>query len=65
MKIWGAGKFSNEHKGYQVAEDSIYVFLNYEKVGTFKNKQEAQKLINQLIKDSPVSLEELQDYLKV
>lgn len=63
MEIWGAGKFSPPHRGYQLKEDAIWVFLNYEKVGVFKDKDSAQRKVNELINDCPVDLKEFVHYL--
>lgn len=51
--FFGAGKFGGNHRGYQKSDDAIWVFVNYVKVGVFKNRQEARAFIQKLIDDCP------------
>lgn len=63
VKLWSAFKITEQRKSYQESSDAIHVFLNFKLIGKFKNKQEAQRAIDKLLKDSPVKLDDLQDYL--
>ena len=65
MKIWGAFKTSSIHRGFNLKDDGIHVFLNYQKVGFFTDNQSAQKCIDKLLAEAPVDLSEFQEYLKI
>lgn len=53
MYCFAACSVGTEHRGYQVKDDAIYVFLNFKKVGIFKSRSEALALVQKLIDDCP------------
>lgn len=66
MEIWSCFNHKGSFRGYSLKDDSIHVFLNYEKVGVFKTKEEALKKIKELIDLAPKGFEDFKDdYLSV
>lgn len=65
IKSWSSGKFSEPHKGYNDRDDRIHVFLNYEKVGAYKSKEEANLKIRELLNKHEKDLFELKEYVLV
>lgn len=65
LKVWDAWNTSGEHRGYQVAEDNIYVFLNFKQVMKTKSYEEANGMINRLLREAPVDLSELEFYMRM
>lgn len=63
LQIWDARKVKGTHRGYQTSEDNIGIFLNYNLIKTVKTKEEAEQLVKELLKQSPVNLLEFLDYL--
>lgn len=61
MQVWDACKISTAHRGHALSTDSIAVFLNFNKLGNFKIREEADRLINKLILDSPVDLSQYKE----
>jgi hypothetical protein len=53
MEVVGAFEIGGQHRGYQLKEDSIWIFLNYQKVAEVKSKAEAIGILRKLIKDCP------------
>lgn len=68
VKITDAWRVSGEHKGYQLPEDDIGIFLNYKLLHRTKNKEEAKRFVDRLIGEAPKELksefEQLVEYLK-
>ena len=62
VKTWGCCKVSGPRE-YQKSDDSICVFLNYVKLGEFKDRKLAEKLIRKLLEEAPESLDEFKDYV--
>ena len=58
-------RVKGEHRGYQIADDSICVFLNFKQLGEFKDKASAIKLIEKLLLEAPVNLDGFKDYLSL
>lgn len=58
LKIWNSCAVRCEHRGHQLAKDSIGVFLNFELVGEFRSFDEANALIRKLIAQAPTDLTE-------
>jgi len=44
---------STKHRGYQLKEDSIQIYLNYVLILDTKNKQEAKNCLNRLMLECP------------
>lgn len=66
MEIWACFKHKGSLRHYSLKDDAIHVFLNYEKVGVYKTKEEAFKKIKELIDLAPKGFEDFQiDYLNV
>lgn len=61
---FGALLLSPAHRGYQLPEDDIGIFLNYEIVARVKSKAEALKIIDELLKDAPGEVIAHRDYLE-
>lgn len=55
IDAWSVG---GEHKGYQDADDSIGIFINYKMVFETKIKEEATRYIQKLVEQSPTELRE-------
>ena len=53
MEVVGAFEIGEKHRGYQLKEDSIWIFLNYQKVAEVKSKTEAIRILRKLIVDCP------------
>ena len=53
MQILEAWEISNNHKGYQVREDAIHIFLNFKKVAVIRSRGEATSFLNKLIDNCP------------
>ena len=62
VRTWDCCKIGSERKR-QEAGDNISVFLNYKKLGEFKDRKSANKLIQKLLDEAPVSLEEFKEYV--
>ena len=62
MRHWDACRVSGP-RDHQKSTDSIYVFLNYEKLGEFKDRKLANKMIQKLLDEAPANLDEFKDYL--
>ena len=62
-----AFEVGGQHRGYQVKEDAIHIFLNFEKIAEVKTKSEAVSTINKLVQCCPSEfkkdLEGLKDIL--
>lgn len=58
---------SPKHKGYEIKEDHIFIFLNYKQLFKTKSKKDAilyiDKLINEAPVESKIELELHKDYL--
>lgn len=61
--MWDACRVGSEHRGYQIQDDAIHVFLNFNKVGVFKERQAAEAAIRKLLDAAPVDLSEFEVYL--
>lgn len=63
----GASLISPKHRGYDVKEDHIFIFLNYKQLYKTKSKKEALLYIDKLINETPsetkIELEFYKDYL--
>lgn len=64
VKTWDCCKVGSPRERQQ-ASDSISVFLNYKKLGEFKDRKLANRLIQRLLDEAPVNLEEFKEYLLV
>ena len=53
MEILDAFEIGGQHRGYQVPEDAIHIFLNFKKVAVVKSKAEAVNILNKLIQQCP------------
>lgn len=66
MQQIDASQSGSLHRGYQNADDHIYIFLNYKQIGKFKDKESANRLILELIKNGPKEAQkDFQEYKKV
>ena len=69
LLITDAWRVKGEHRGYQINEDSIGVFLNFKLVLETKHRAEAQKKLDKLIEECPPEFkkefEEFREYLKI
>jgi hypothetical protein len=63
MQHWDACTVKGEHRGYQESTDAIHVFLNFKKVGEFKDTASAEALLRKLLREAPVDLSEFESYL--
>lgn len=68
VMITDAWRVGSEHKGYQLPEDDIGIFLNYKLLHRTKSREEANKLVDKLIGEAPKELlsefEQFIEYLK-
>ena len=53
MEIVDAFEVGGQHRGYQLKEDSIWIFLNFHKVAEVKSKAEAIGILRKLIANCP------------
>ena len=53
MEIVDAFEIGGQHRGYQLKEDSIWIFLNYQKVAEVKSRAEAVGILRKLIVNCP------------
>ena len=65
LKLWDACTVGGAHRGYQLAEDNLWIFLNFEKVLVTKSREEARAKIRELLDNAPVDLTDLAFYLEV
>lgn len=64
VKQWGVCKVGGgEPPKYLKPDDCICVFLNFKKLGEFKDKASANVLIRKLLDNAPVSLKEFEGIL--
>jgi hypothetical protein len=67
MEIVDAFEIGGIHRGYQVRDDAIHIFLNFKKVAVVKSKAEAVGILNKLIRSCPPealsALEEFKEIL--
>jgi hypothetical protein len=59
----GAWISSPDHRGYQLPNDDIGIFLNYQQIARTKSKDEAVKILESLLEDAPGDVLKEQDYL--
>ena len=64
-----AWRVGNEHRGFQILEDSIGIFINYKMVLETKDKELARRFVNNLIKKVPEEFrkeyEQFKEYLEI
>ena len=61
-----AFEIGEPHRGYQLKEDAIHIFLNFEKVAVVKSKSEAVSILNRLIQNCPKeSLSDFEEYKEI
>lgn len=65
LKTWDASRSGSAHRGYQLANDSIGIFLNFDLVLNTTSKPEARALIARLVADAPADLSDLEEYLTI
>ena len=65
LQLWDACTVGSAHRGYQLAEDNLWIFLNFEKVLVTTSKDEARAKIRELLDNAPVDLTDLAFYLEV
>lgn len=53
VEILDVFQVGGQHRGYQVKEDAIHIFLNFKKVAVVKSRSEAVSTIRKLIQDCP------------
>lgn len=53
LQIFNCSITSGVHRGFPLPEDHIFVFLNYKQLGKFKIKEDARRLVSELINDCP------------
>lgn len=53
VEILDAFQVGGQHRGYQVKEDAIHIFLNFKKVAVVKSRSEAVSTIRKLIQGCP------------
>src|SRR5580765_8061623 len=63
IELWEGGRFRGPPPRRQQPSDCIEVWHNWELVGTFKSRSDAQALVRRLRATAPASLDELADYL--
>ena len=63
LESWSAGSFRDTHRGFEIKDDCISVFLNYQKVGVFKSKEQANQKIKELINKYQKELTDFEHYL--
>ena len=51
LQAWEVG--GNNHRGYQLKEDAIWIFCNFQKVAVVKSRSEAVSVLNKLIANCP------------
>lgn len=62
VKQWSCFKTENERVPQQ-SDDAIHVFLNFKKVGLFKETKAAKECIAKLLDDAPASMMEFRSYI--
>jgi len=62
VKQWSCFKTSGE-RNKQQSDDAIHVFLNFKKIGAFKDVKSAVACIQKLFDEAPVPLTEYRDYI--
>jgi hypothetical protein len=65
LHIWDGCATSGVHKGYQLADDHIYIFLNFKQIKKTKSYSEAEETIIHLLREAPVDLSDLSFYMKM
>ena len=63
LEVWDGCTVGSPHRGYQLAPDAIFVFLNFKEVGRFKERGAAKGLITKLLHEAPVDLSDFAAYL--
>ena len=53
MEIFTSFKTKSKHRGFQLKEDCIDIFLNYKKVASIKNKEETKKILTDVLNNCP------------
>lgn len=53
LQIFNFSTSGGIHRGFNLSDDHIFVFLNYNQLGKFKDKEQAVSLINKLFNDCP------------
>jgi len=53
MQILDAFEIGGQHRGYQVKDDAIHIFLNFKKVAVVKSRSEAVSALKKLILNCP------------
>lgn len=65
LELWDGCIAGGSHRGFQLASDRIWIFLNFEQVGNTVSREEARGIIRKLLDDAPVDLSDLAFYLEV
>lgn len=66
MQILDAFRVGGQHRGYQVKEDAIHIFLNFKKVATVKSRSEAVSILTKLIASCPKeSLSDFEEFKEI
>ncbi len=63
LQVWNACRIGMAHRGHQLSDDSIHVFLNFKKVGIYQDRQAANTVLSRLLSAAPVDLAEFRSYL--
>lgn len=56
MHSTSASLISPKHRGYDIKEDHIYIFLNYNQLFKTKVKKEALSFIDKMINEAPIQV---------
>ena len=65
MQVWGGSRTATAHRGYQLATDTIGVFLNFALLGEYIDKERARAHVNELLRSAPSDLGDLAHYLTI
>lgn len=53
MRILDTWETSAEHRGYQLKEDAIHIFLNFKKIAVARSRSEAVSIVRRLVEECP------------
>lgn len=69
LLVTDAWRVSSKHRGFQIHEDSIGIFINFEMVLETKDKELAKRFLKNLIKKVPEEFkkeyEQFKEYLEI
>jgi hypothetical protein len=65
LELWEGGRYVGAPPARQRPSDRIEIWLNWELVGAYRSRAEAQAHVRRLIDEAPASLYDLTEYLDI